>query len=457
MTFRDALAYLLSLGHETLTIKLGLKNTETLLNALGGPHRQYPAAQIAGTNGKGSVAVTLDSICRAAGIRTGLFTSPHLVSITERITIDGKPISEPDFARLTSQVKTTAEALVTQGELETLPTFFEHVTAIALLAFREARVELAILETGLGGRLDSTTAAGADIVAITPIAMDHEEYLGHSLAEIAAEKAAIIRPGVTAIIAPQEAEALEVILGQCGRSSTQPLLVDAETPKSPPESGRYRSRFCTATADGRCIVTFETDADVYENIKVGLRGRHQTGNALTAMALAEALRERGFAISRKAIIEGIESVSHPGRLEIWPGQPLILFDGAHNPAAAGALRAYLDEFVTDPITMIFGAMGDKALDEMAAVLFPKASVLILTQLDNPRAASLERLMAATTVSIDEERVRRASSAVEAVQLARDFTPAKGLVCVTGSLYLVGAVQEVLSREATIVAHQRVAH
>src|SRR6266404_1483407 len=234
MNFDQALSYLLSLGHETLTIKLGLKNTETLLEALGNPHRQFPAAQIAGTNGKGSVAVTLDSICRAAGIRTGLFTSPHLVSITERIAIDGKPISEPDFGRLTSQVKTTAEALVKQGELETLPTFFEHVTAIALLAFREAKVELAILETGLGGRLDSTTAAGADVVAITPIAIDHEEYLGHSLAEIAAEKAAIIRPGVTAIVGPQTEQELQIIIHQCESTGVEPRLVDFPLTRTTP-------------------------------------------------------------------------------------------------------------------------------------------------------------------------------------------------------------------------------
>jgi dihydrofolate synthase/folylpolyglutamate synthase len=447
MTFDDALAYLLSLGHETLTIKLGLTNTKTLLQALGDPQKQFPKVQIAGTNGKGSVAVTLDSICRAAGIRTGLFTSPHLISITERIAIDGKPISEADFARLTGQVKETAEELVKQGRLETLPTFFEHVTAIALLAFGEAKVELAILETGLGGRLDSTTAAGADVVAITPIAMDHEEYLGHSLAEIAAEKAAIIRPNVTTIVAPQTGEVVKIIMRQCESAGVEPRLVESPLTWSTPIPARYSEPWHSgpgdATADGRCIVTFETDREVYQNVMVGLRGRHQTANALTALALAEALRERGFAITRAAIIEGIGSATHPGRLEIWEGQPRILFDGAHNPAAARALREYLDEFVKEPIIMIFGAMRDKALDEMAAALFPKASVLILTQLDNSRAASLDLLMSATSLSIDEGRVRQASSAVEAVRLARDFTPADGLVCVTGSLYLVGAVKETL--------------
>src|SRR6266581_2716637 len=237
MNFADALSYLVSLGHETLTIKLGLTNTETLLDALGNPQNKFPAVQIAGTNGKGSTAVMLDSICRAARIRTGLFTSPHLISITERIRINGEQTSQSEFARITAYVKETAEALVKIGKLETLPTFFEHLTAIALLAFREAKVELAILETGLGGRLDSTTAAGASVVAITPVALDHQEYLGTTLAEIAAEKAAIIRPGVTAIIAPQDKTAFEVIMRRCESVRVEPRLI---------ESG-YRKQFPRCT------------------------------------------------------------------------------------------------------------------------------------------------------------------------------------------------------------------
>lgn len=420
MSFAEALSYLLSLGHETLSIKLGLKNTETLLSALSNPHESFPAVQIAGTNGKGSTAVTLDSICRAAGIRTGLFTSPHLISITERIQINGEQISEADFARLTDQVKSTAEELVKQGRLETLPTFFEHVTAVALLAFREAKVELAILETGLGGRLDSTTVAGAEIVAITSIAKDHEEYLGHTLAEIAAEKAAIIRPAVTAIIAPQKEDALEVILGRCEAFGIEPRFV---------EPGRY------------------------ESISTALRGRHQIENISTAIALAEALRERGFTITSEAITRGVETVTHPGRLELWTGQPEILFDGAHNPAAALALRYYLDEFINQPITMIFGAMRDKALPAMAATLFPKANELILTKLDNPRAATIEMLTAAVPDDFDKDRVSQALSVAEALHLARQVTPANGLICVTGSLYLIGAIQQTL-KESPGVAQGR---
>jgi dihydrofolate synthase/folylpolyglutamate synthase len=433
MNFDEALSYLLTLGHETLVIKLGLRNTKTLLNALEDPHRAFPSVQIAGTNGKGSTAVMLDSICRAAGIHTGIFTSPHLISITERIRIDGEQISETDFAALTAQVKTAAEELIKQGRLERLPTFFEHVTAIALLAFREAKVELAILETGLGGRLDSTTAAGADVVAITPVAMDHEEYLGDTLAEIAAEKAAIIRPGVTAVVAPQDEEAFDVIVRQAERVGVAPRFVGRTLPNS------------------------------FESISIGLLGRHQIVNAATAIALAEALSERGFAITRTAIIRGIETATHAGRLELWSGQPgagqpgatqpAILFDGAHNPAAAHALRDYLDEFVAQPITMIFGAMRDKALPEMAATLFPKADELILTGLDNPRAATAQMLMTAVPLRFDQARVRLASSATEALRIAQTVTPADGLICVTGSLYLVGAVQQILN-ESSVVAQGR---
>jgi len=461
MDFNESLSYLLSLGHETLTIKLGLRNTEILLDALGNPHKNFPAVQIAGTNGKGSTAVTLDSICRAASVRTGLFTSPHLVSITERIQIEGQPISESDFARLTAQVKKVAAELVKQGRLEALPTFFEQVTAIALLAFREAKVELAILETGLGGRLDSTTAARAGIVAITPIAMDHEEYLGNNLAEVAAEKAAIIRPGVIAIIAPQPEEAFEIILRQCEISQVVPKLIGESGTDFSLCYDRHQSsttsQIIKNSDDGRFCVRFETDRNSYEDVWLSLRGRHQISNVALAIALAETLQENGFAIPREAIIRGIETATYPGRLEIWERHPQILFDGAHNPAASRSLRAYLDEFVKDPVTMIFGAMRDKALDEMAAVLFPAADRVILNEFENPRAANFEMLKSAAPVGFDQTRLCRASSAHEALSLATELTPANGVICVTGSLYLVGTIQRILRDEFPVVAHQSASH
>jgi dihydrofolate synthase / folylpolyglutamate synthase len=423
MNFAQALSYLLSLGHETLTIKLGLENTETLLAALGHPHKSFPSVQIAGTNGKGSTATFLESICRAAKIRAGLFTSPHLISITERVRIAGESITEAEFARFTSIVRRTAETLVSAGKLETLPTFFEHVTAIALLAFREAQVELTILETGLGGRLDSTTAARADVVAITPIAMDHEEYLGHTIEEIAAEKAAIIMPGVAAIIAPQEPTALKVIRRRCETVGVEPRFVDPAS---------------------------------IEGATLGLRGHHQEINAATAVTLAQELQRRGFEIPRPAIFDGLQTARHPGRLEFWKTNPPILFDGAHNPASALALRAYLDEFVSQPITMIFGAMRDKRLREMAATLFPKADRLILTAADNPRAASVEDLKAVLPPN-NQSTVHESPSVRRALRIAREVTPIDGVIIVTGSLYLIGEAQNILRTQTARVAHDELQH
>ncbi|HEY0728863.1 MAG TPA: folylpolyglutamate synthase/dihydrofolate synthase family protein [Pyrinomonadaceae bacterium] len=409
MQFDEAVQYLLGLGHETLAIKLGLRNTELLLEALDNPQRAYTVVQIAGTNGKGSTAAMLDSICRAAGIKTGLYTSPHLVSITERIRISGAEITQEDFARHATTVRAVAEDLLERRHIEALPTFFEHVTAIALVAFREAGVELAILETGLGGRLDSTTAAGASIVGITQIAMDHEEYLGPTLTSIASEKAAVIRPGVTAVIGAQSPEALEVLLKRCEAVGVQPSL----------DPGR----------------------DFAEKITLSLRGAHQIENASIAVRLAKALRLHGslglhgFTITDEQIGLGLATATHAGRLELIP--PFLL-DGAHNPAGAQALRDYLDEFHNGPLTLIFGAMRDKKLDQLAEILFPIPDLLILTTVNNPRSATVE-----TLASLAHRTVIKTASSAEALRVAIAQTPKDGLICVTGSLYLIGETRPMI--------------
>ena len=433
MQFDETLRYLLSLGVETLTIKLGLRNTQLLLAALGDPQKSFPAVQIAGTNGKGSTAVVLDSICGAAGIKTGLYTSPHLISITERIKVAKREISTEDFARHATQVRSAAERLVGEGQIETLPTFFEHVTAIALLAFREDEVKLAILETGLGGRLDATSVAGADLVAITPIERDHEEYLGETIESIAAEKAAIIRPGTTAIIAPQPAQALDAILRQC-------RLVNV-----PPSIDQCTATVESVTKDGRARMTIETEHDRYGDVLLGLRGRHQITNVSVAIRLAESLRARGFAISRSAIIEGIETASHAGRLELWEGRPAFLFDGAHNPSGTRALREFLEEFVGAPVTLVFGAMRDKNLEQMAENLFSVASRLVLTQPDSPRAASLDDLQKLASRTLERQKVFAASSVCNAIREAIQATPPDGLICFSGSLFLIGEAQGLIKK------------
>ncbi|MEP6743149.1 MAG: folylpolyglutamate synthase/dihydrofolate synthase family protein [bacterium] len=440
MNFSEASQYLISLGHETLTIKLGLRNTELLLESLGNPQKSYESVQIAGTNGKGSTAVMLDAICRDAGVSTGLYTSPHLVSITERIKISGSEISEDSFAQLASEVRIAADSLVAEGKLEALPTFFEHVTAIALLAFKEAGVELAILETGLGGRLDATTVAGAKFVAITSIALDHQEYLGATLREIAVEKAAIIQPGTSAIIAPQQLEASGAILRRAAECKVQPLMVSDD------------ALIEGATTDGRFTVTFQTDIQRYESVKINLRGRHQIVNAATAIRVAESLGQQGWQVPKTAIITGIETAKHPGRLEMIGG---YLLDGAHNPAAARILRNYLDEFLPAPFTLVFGAMRDKNLEEMAAILFPAAAQIVLTQADNPRSASVEELqeIAAAIGVVNLFVARRVNGALEK---ADEVTSSPSLICITGSLYLLGEVKAIVNAPATATRKSKTA-
>ena len=435
MNFDEALRYLLSLGHETLAMKLGLRNTELLLEGVGNPHFAYQSVQIAGTNGKGSTAVMLDSICRAGGIRTGLYTSPHLISITERIKVDGNEILPAEFAELATEVRRAADSLVTENKIEALPTFFEHVTAIALLAFEKASVQLAILETGLGGRLDATTVAGANTVAITPVAMDHEEYLGSTIAEIASEKAAIIRPGVSAIIGNQTPEALEVILN---RSSEAGVVPDIAAPELKVEQ---------ATEDGRYTVTLKTTHDQYEHLTIGLRGHHQIENAALAIRIAESLQQQELTISKPAIFEGIESATYSGRLELIDGEPPVLLDGAHNPAGAAALREYLDEYVGGPVTLVFGAMKDKKLDEIAELLFPKAAQLIITAPQSLRAAEPEHLSKLAMGHLSHSNIHVAVSAEVALRKAKEVTQDGGLICITGSLYLVGEVKAVLNEHA----------
>jgi dihydrofolate synthase/folylpolyglutamate synthase len=422
MYFEEAVQYLLSLGHETLTIKLGLRNTELLLNALDNPERTFPAVQIAGTNGKGSTATMLDSICRAAGIKCGLYTSPHLVSITERIKLSGVEIIREDFAACATVVRDVSEQLLRDKQIEALPTFFEQLTAIALLAFRNTGIELAILETGLGGRLDSTTAANAGIVAITPIAMDHEEYLGDTLASIAAEKAAIIRPGVTAVFASQEPEAFEVLIQRCEDTGVVPFFLDSA------------NLIENTTSDGRFCVTFESARNRYENVWLGLRGQHQIDNAALAIRLAELLK-----IPASAMVTGIKTATHPGRLEIIPHQPPFLLDGAHNPAGCQSLREYAEEFAPHPLTLVFGAMRDKQLDQIGEILFPIVDLLILTTIENPRSASIEMLEPIAN-RFAKGRVVKMQSSVQALRIATEMTPPNGLICIAGSLYLIGEVR-----------------
>jgi dihydrofolate synthase/folylpolyglutamate synthase len=360
MNFRESTDYLLSLGNEVETMKLGLENIRKLLAALGDPQNNCLKVQVAGTNGKGSVCAFLDSICLQAGIKAGVFMSPHLVSITERVRIGGVDISEDEFARIATRVRETSEQLVSRGELETVPTYFEQVTAIALVTFAESKVDLAILETGLGGRFDAVTAANAEICAITRIDLDHQQYLGETIEEIAAEKAAIIRSDSKVVIGEQNEVAMNVILERCRELGIIPQVAS--------KMYVWQLDFWTGKPT---VSEFEVDPPSELGVTPGLAGRHQIENAYTAIMLSGTLaNDFNLEISEDQIGRGVERARHPGRLE-WIGR--FLLDGAHNVGGAQALRRYLDEYVDRPVTIVFGAMKDKNVAEIARVAVPEGS------------------------------------------------------------------------------------
>ena len=428
MNFPESVDYLVSLGNEVSAMKLGLENIRRLLVELGDPQTKYLKVQVAGTNGKGSVCAFLNSICVGAWIKTGMYTSPHLVSITERIQIDSHQIGDNDFARLATRTRQTSETLVGRGELQSVPTFFEQVTAIALLAFAEANVELAILETGLGGRLDATTAVNAEIAAITRIDLDHQQYLGETIEEIAAEKAAIIHEGSRVVIGEQKPEAMRVILERCREQGIEPVIASAIM-----EGGNPTGR------EGASV------SPTLSLPPLGLAGRHQIENARIALTLADILRD-DFPISDARIIAGLETARHPGRLE-FSGR--FLFDGAHNAGGARALREFLDEFIDRPITLIFGSMDDKDVIEIASIIFPTVDRLILTRPDNSRAMTSQELLKVVPRNGPAQKVLEADDVRSALELALDVSGPNDLILVTGSLYLVGEVKQLLAARAGI--------
>jgi dihydrofolate synthase/folylpolyglutamate synthase len=399
---------------------------------------------IAGTNGKGSAAATLASILQAAGYRTGLYTSPHLVRINERVRVNGAAIGDEDFARLHDRSDRVAQQLVTEGELPWHPSFFEMITAIAFQRFAEVPVEIAALEVGMGGRLDATNVVEPRVSVIADIAFDHQQYLGNTIAEIAREKAGIIRPGGVTVTLPQMPEANDA-LGHAiverdarGVNATQyvpPISPGASQLRTP--IMRYRVGDEERTGQEYRLQIFGQDILV----QTPLLGRHQLRNVALSIATAEELTKQDFKITAGNIEQGIRETRWPGRLQLAVvDEQEYLLDVAHNPAGAWALRAALSElFDVRPLTFVFGAMRDKAISEMAEILFPLADRVIATPASNPRSASPEDIrVAAGRVAVE---IESASSVVEALRLARERArevPGKnGLVVVTGSIYIVG--------------------
>jgi dihydrofolate synthase / folylpolyglutamate synthase len=465
MSYQTAVARMFALGHElaqTPAHKFDLVHVRRLLQAMEHPERRFPSVLIAGTNGKGSTAATLASILIASGLKTGLYTSPHLVRINERIRIDGSEISDDNFASLHSQVDAVAEKLVERGELPWHPSFFEMMTAIAFEHFAREQIDIAVLEVGMGGRLDATNVVDPRISVVTDISLDHQKYLGNTVAEIAREKAGIIRPGGTVVTLPQHPEANDVIGNAILELGAR--AVNAVNYVPPLTSTEYRVPSTERRVASRAAKSFtaeqaesaQAEGHLYryplqvmgEEILVQspLVGRHQLRNVALAIAAAVELRQQGFGgITSHTIERGIRETRWPGRFQTIParaGWPEVVIDVAHNPAGAWALRCALSErYEGRPLIFLFAAMRDKAVSEMAEILFPLATRVIATRPGNPRAASPQEIRTATgRVPVEIDGI---DDVAEALERARSLAlESKSVLVITGSIYLVGEVMAV---------------
>lgn len=495
MHYQQALDTLAALGPELRTGNAGaprkftLDHIRTLLAALDDPQRRFPAVLIAGTNGKGSTAATLAAVTTAAGLRTGLYTSPHLARVNERIRIDSVEIPDAAFGETFGQVMAAAASLVPQSRLPHLPSFFELLTATAFVYFAAQHIQFAVLEVGLGGRLDATNVVDPLVSVITDIGLDHTEFLGHTLSEIAREKAGILRPNGVLVTLSQHPEANAAIgeaamalnvrgvdasraLPPRGFVGELPLLPPLASTAVPAASLNQNEREAavpiahTPTAAlaqaaaqptplGRNRYPLSLEGQVLL-VDSPLAGQHQQRNVALAIAAALELRaNHGLTIPNAAIEEGIRNTQWPGRLEWLPPAPgtvhaPLLLDVAHNPAGAWTLRAALAQLPDDrPRTLLFSALADKQIDEITRILLPlfdptsgdphrRRDHIVLAPIPNPRAATVEQLQAAAHAL--DIPVHAAPHLAAALGQARALTPPDGVVVVTGSVYLVGAVR-----------------
>ena len=463
MSYETAVASMYALGHElanTPSHKFDLEHVRVLLRAVDHPERMFRSVLIAGTNGKGSTAATLASILRVSSLKTGLYTSPHLIRINERIRLNGESISDDAFAHLHADVDRIAARLVENRELPWHPSFFEMMTAIAFSFFARRRVDVAVLEVGMGGRLDATNVVEPLVSVITDISLDHQKFLGNTVAEIAREKAGIIRQRGVVVTLPQQPAANDIIgnaildLDATGVSAVQYV------PPVSPGSSEYlvASALETLTETGN-RPAIERGAGFYQYplqvmqkqilVQSPLVGRHQLRNVALAIAAAEEVAKKGLGgIIPESIERGIRETHWPGRFQVFPareGWPEIVLDVAHNPAGAWALRSALSERYGDhPLIFVFGAMRDKAISEMTEILFPMAQRVVATQPANPRSALPEEIQqAAARTGADIEAVRDVRRALDqARQIAGG-----AVIVVTGSIYLVGETMQLLGLPA----------
>lgn len=431
----DSLSSLFAL--ERFGIKPGLDTIRRLTGAMDDPQSSYRSVIVAGTNGKGSVVAMVDAALRAAGYRVGRYTSPHLQSVTERFVINGVPITESALRREAGTLLGLVDRLVAEGRLPRPATFFEVTTAIALSWFRRNRVDLALLEVGLGGRFDATNVTAPIAGVITSIGLEHREYLGHTLEEIAWEKAGIIKPGMLVITTESQPELLALFDTICRQRGAHLIEAARDTQVTVHRSGRGSD------------VQLTTPRHAYPQFRLGLAGAHQISNAIGAVRLLESLGDIGAPVSPDAIVTGLSNVVWPGRLDfVTNGADQTLFDAAHNPAAARTLAAYLHDVFPGGLPIVLGVMDDKDVDGIVSALIPNATRLFCTAPGTPRAVPAAELAA---------RVRRLAGPLPVTDVAHPgdalaaARQAAVTVCVTGSIVLVG---ELLSASRATARRRR---
>ena len=435
MTYTECLAYLASLGHELRGMKFGLEAIESTLDALGHPERDYSTAIVAGTNGKGSTSAILASILAEAGYRTGLYTSPHLVRVNERIRINGREIADEDFARCFTDVQEAADRLLAEGTLAQRPSFFEYLTATAFLHYSRARVDFAVLEVGMGGRLDATNVTQARVAVITNVDLDHMEFLGPTHTAIAGEKAGVIKPRRPVVSVCEHPDAAEVVRRRASEIGADLL-----------ELPRFAALSNVTSSDGRCKFDLALNGDRFSGITAPLRGKFQMKNAMAAVAAAWRLRAEGYNVPESAIVEGMRKASWRGRLEVVGERPLVVLDGAHNPAAMREIANYASEqWAGRRIRLVYASMCDKAIGEISEILFPLADEVYLTRPGLERAATPEEIM--TQARHRPERFVVESDPARALDAARRASAPDDVVLACGSLFLVGELLRSLNSVA----------
>jgi dihydrofolate synthase/folylpolyglutamate synthase len=419
MNYVQCLTYLEKLGDEVMTMKFGLETIRALLEALGNPHLKYPSVLIGGTNGKGSVARFLNSICTACEIRNGLYTSPHLIRVEERIVVDQGPIDSERFAHHLTRVVDAIQGLKCSFH----PTYFEVLTAVAFLYFLEQKVELAILEVGMGGRLDSTHVVDSLLAILTPVGLDHQRFLGETLEEVAFEKAGILERAKSALMAPQRSQVRRVFQREAAKNKVELQELHSGTIQwSESSDGKYAFRF------------HEID------IQLPLYGQHQVENAALAIQAAEILGQSGCSVSSRCMRKGIEETLWMGRIQVFETDPKVVLDGAHNVEAAKALVNFLNHHTQAPRALLFAMMSDKDIAPVLKILGASFERIYLTRVNSRRAASIEELKKLCPSGIAVEDPFAAYRQALASPVAT--------VVAAGSFYLVG---EILKNEGKAVA------